>query len=186
MPTPRPVPRPSLGRMATAPEPCGARLRRQHSPRSRPASPLSPQRLAAMLELVRHRLRQWKERAGEGDPRGGAAERLGGGTVTGEATPRPKRDVEGRGPQYSRTQRRAGGWSRLEAAGAGGGGDRPPPPARHGAPPPPAARPAAGALLPRVRPAPRGRPGPLGRCPRRAWAQGGKAPERQKASAFRL
>lgn len=113
--------------MATAPDPGGARLRRRHSPRSRPASPRAPQRLAAMLELVRHRLRQWKERTGGGDPGGGAA---GGGR--GGARRREKRHP---GPGrvrgvVSRATARGGGGGRSEGAEAVGGRGRPPPRAR--------------------------------------------------------
>lgn len=47
-----------------------------------------------MLELVRHGLRQWKERAGGDDPGGGAAER---GTEAGEAAAEPRGAGRGAG-----------------------------------------------------------------------------------------
>lgn len=140
--------------MATAPDPGGARLRRRHSPRSRPASPRAPQRLAAMLELVRHRLRQWKERTGGGDPGGGAAGGgRGGGAETGEAAPRPGKGEGGRQPRYSPGRRRGplgrsrSGWGKgPPASSSSSEALRPlPPPGLPGRLPPRAAPPTPGA-----------------------------------------
>lgn len=47
-----------------------------------------------MLELVRHGLRQWKERAGGGDPGGGAAE---GDAEAGEVAAEPRGARRGAG-----------------------------------------------------------------------------------------
>lgn len=88
----RPRPRGLGSRPGRGPPPATWRYR--HSPRSRPASPRAPQRLAAMLELVRHGLRQWKERAGGGDPGGGAAE---GDAEAGEVAAEPRGARRGAG-----------------------------------------------------------------------------------------
>lgn len=156
--------------------PAGARLRHRHSPRSRPASPRAPQRLAAMLELVRHRLRQWKERAGGGDPGGGAAVGEVRGAETAEAAPRPGNGKGDRRPRCSPAWQRGGSGGRSEGAEAVGGRGRPPPQARQRRPAP-SRRPACRG---RCRPGPRRRSRPPG-----AWlVQRGKAPvwlERREA-----